>query len=139
MKLSDGFCRECGSSKLTFYDGMFGYEAVSCLDCGTHHTNNEPILTEHESKYNQLCKKWGVSWNVNTPRVCLGISLLRLAKAYEADNHLNNIALKKWDSLANAFLGFNNTTLSLGEGVCMQKHAAKTLIKKVYGRDHGGE
>ena len=45
-----GYCRNCYSQKLEYYSGMIGYEAIVCEDCGTHHSNAEPILTEKGEK-----------------------------------------------------------------------------------------
>lgn len=41
-----GYCRGCNSQNLEYYFGTLGYEAIVCDDCGTHHSNAEPILTE---------------------------------------------------------------------------------------------
>jgi len=45
-----GYCRECGSIDLDYYFGTLGYEAIVCNDCGTHHTNAEPIIPKEGEK-----------------------------------------------------------------------------------------
>lgn len=44
----EGYCRNCNSQNLEYYDGMLGYEAIVCKDCGTHHSNAEPIIPLEE-------------------------------------------------------------------------------------------
>ena len=44
-----GFCRKCGCPRLHYYDGALGYEAIVCDECGTHHSNAEPILLKIRS------------------------------------------------------------------------------------------
>lgn len=46
-----GYCRNCHSQNLKYYFGIMGYEAIICKDCGTHHTNAEPIIPEEENNH----------------------------------------------------------------------------------------
>lgn len=46
-----GYCRNCHSQNLKYYFGIMGYEAIICKDCGTHHTNAEPIIPEEEPNH----------------------------------------------------------------------------------------
>ena len=39
----NGVCRKCYGSNLYWHDGSLGYEAIVCADCGTHHTDENPI------------------------------------------------------------------------------------------------
>ncbi len=85
----------------------------------------------HEQKYEALCKQYGVVWTKDSPRL-VGITLKQLQSRFKTDEHLNNIPLRRWDSLAITFLAHNrNTGLSLADAVCMQKHSAKMLIKSI--------
>lgn len=85
---------------------------------------------EHIIKYDRLCHKHGLAWNEKSPRL-VNESLESLIEKFKEDPHLNNVPLKLWDHLAYSFLCFNqSSSLSLSEAVCMQKHAARKLIKK---------
>jgi hypothetical protein len=85
-------------------------------------------MTEHETKYDALCAKHGVKWDEASPKM-VGETLSSLHRKYQEDEHMNNVPLRKWDALAKWFLAYNrNSGLSLGEAVCMQKHAAKRML-----------
>lgn len=87
-------------------------------------------MTDHEKKYEELCKKHGVAWNSKSPRF-VNETLESITKKYLEDEHLNNVPLYLWDIMASGFFMYNRSTgLSLAEGVCMQKHAAIKLIKE---------
>lgn len=45
----NGYCRNCNSQNLQYYDGMLSYEAIVCQECGTHHTNAEPIIPKEKN------------------------------------------------------------------------------------------
>jgi hypothetical protein len=61
----------------------------------------------------------------------VGETLSSLFRKYQEDEHMNNVPLRKWDNLAHCFLRYNRGAgLSLGEAVCMQKHAAKRMLDK---------
>ncbi len=83
------------------------------------------IMTEFETKMEDLCTLHGVKWNENSPKL-IGQTLEFLKKRYEEDNNLNNIPLHVWDRLATPLA--SRKGLSLSVAVCMQKHAAKKLI-----------
>lgn len=84
--------------------------------------------SEHEKKYNDLCKRFGLAWNTGSPRL-VNETLASLTQKHEADPHMNNVPLRLWDSLAIAFLSYNRGSgLSLAEAVCMQKHAAAKML-----------
>jgi len=84
---------------------------------------------EHENKYRELNKKYGVRWNEKSPRL-VGETLESLKANLEADENLNNVMLVRWDNLAKSFLFLNGGGLSLAEAVCMQKQAARDLCMK---------
>lgn len=85
-------------------------------------------MTEHEQKYEALCEKHGVAWDKHSPKL-VDETLDSLRAKYAEDEHLNNVPLKLWDALAFGFSACNpGHPLSLSEGVCMQKHAAKKLL-----------
>lgn len=87
---------------------------------------------EHHDKYETLCKKHGVKWNEDSVRFVGLDDVQQLVEKYIADPYLNNIPLYLWDILAMSFLSYNqNSKLSLSEVVCMQKHAARKLVKEV--------
>lgn len=92
---------------------------------------------EHYDKYEALCNKYGVKWT--SPLLVNSIDELK--RLYDEDPWLNNIPLRRWDFLAIAFLSNNKgNKLSLAEAVCMQKHAARRLLEKIYGAlTHEGE
>jgi len=51
MNKINGWCRNCGSANLYFYDGWLGYEAVVCRDCNTHHSDAKPIIVNKEENH----------------------------------------------------------------------------------------
>lgn len=70
-------CLNCGSINMRFYDGLLGYEAVICNDCGTHHThtgvydkngNLTHMPYDHETKE---CKR------INNPEAAAIIDFLK--------------------------------------------------------------
>ena len=81
---------------------------------------------KHYDKYEELCKKYGVVWNKDSPRL-VGETLESLRKKHKEDKHLNNIPLRFWDNLARCLMP--RTGLSLSQCVCMEKHAAKKLLE----------
>lgn len=84
---------------------------------------------EHHNKYAAMCKKHGVAWDEKSPRL-VGETLASITAKHAKDEHLNNVPLTRWDTLAHSFLSYNrHAGLSLAEAVCMQKHAARILIE----------
>ena len=87
-------------------------------------------MTEHEQKYHDMCRKYGVKWNDDSPRF-VNETKESLAQKYKEDKHLNNVPLALWDNLARSFTMYGGRGLSLSEAVCVQKHAALELIDAV--------
>lgn len=85
---------------------------------------------EHSLKYDRLCNELGVRWDENSPKL-VGETLESLTEKFKRDRYLNNVPLHKWDSLVLSMpiLPFKYN-LSLAEGVCIQKHAARVLIRQ---------
>jgi hypothetical protein len=95
-------------------------------------------MDDHFIKYENLCKQYGVKWDADSPRL-IGETIESLTAKYQADPHLNNVPIKAWDILAYSFKVYNDYTgLSLSELVCMQKHAAITLVHSYLIRQYGG-
>ena len=88
------------------------------------------VEKSHEQKYDALNKKHHIKWDKKSPKL-VGETLSSLRKKYKEDPNLNNVPLRRWDTIASAFLALNRRSgLSLAEAVCMQKHAAIDLIKR---------
>jgi len=87
------------------------------------------MTPEFEAKYRALNEKYHVAWNEKSPMNVNVLNVEALRRLYEQDEHLNNISLRQWDSLAISFLAqHRNCGLSLAEAVCMQKQAARDLL-----------
>lgn len=81
--------------------------------------------TDHEIKYENLCRKHGVLWRKTSPRL-INETFESLLKKYKEDSSLNNVGLKLWDSIAMSMLC--SSSVPLYERVCMQKHAAIKML-----------
>ena len=92
--------------------------------------NKKKAEETHEQKYERLCKKYGVAWDQTSPERLLGYDFEYFVFLYEEDKNLNVVPLARWDGLANSFEARNQTRLSLGERVCMQKYAASKMVEK---------
>ena len=85
-------------------------------------------MTEHEQKYEDLCKRFGIAWTDKSPKL-VRETTDSLREKHAQDRHLNNVPLALWDGLAYSFMVYNRgSRLSLAEVVCMEKHAAMKLI-----------
>ena len=88
--------------------------------------------TEHMEKYKGLNRKFGVAWDLDSPKF-VKETPVSLVEKYVEDKYFNNIKLGYWDHLAISFAAYNNRSgLSLSEMVCMQKQAARDLAESIY-------
>ncbi len=87
-------------------------------------------MTDHEAKYRALNTKFHIRWERQSPRLVGVQSAEKLAELYKADEHLNNIPLRVWDSMGASIQAYNRGTaaLSQAELVCMCKQAAKDML-----------
>ena len=83
------------------------------------------MQSEHWKKYEALCMKHNVCWNVESPSR-VGENLESIAAKYKEDEYLNNVPLSKWDNIS--VYPIPGTTLS--ERVCMHKHACIEMLRR---------
>lgn len=97
-------------------------DSISRLD----EQKQEESWQRHQQKMRELNAKLGIRWTLDSPEL-VGHDLESLAACYRADRHMNNIPLERWDRIARWIVMHG---VSLAEGVCMQKQAARDLLKR---------
>lgn len=85
---------------------------------------------ENYEKYDRICRESGVVFTPDTPKRIFGITIEEAWRRFQEDENLNNIRLKKWDTLSYSFIAFHRPKMSLAEVVCMYKHAFRVMLLK---------
>ncbi len=114
---------------LNTYTFGFGHGTRTCYDFAGALQKAQ----EHWDKYAEMAKKHGVTYAGNPATV------EEVKAALEAgDWHLNSFALRGWDRASAYLVGRENLQghgMSIAEGVCTLKHAAKVAAGCVRPRD----